>query len=69
MKQNTNRMDAWEVNHGPTCPWSILLEVDSRDAPRGQEESTEPSKQPPQLTQQQSHQIQCTHHCSNIPAQ
>ena len=42
----------------PTCPWSVFLEVDSRDAPWSQEEGTEPSRQLPQLTPYQPDHVQ-----------
>ena len=50
-----------------TCPWSVFLEVDSGDAPRSQEEGTEPSQQLPQLTPYKPDHIQWTHHSSNVP--
>jgi len=63
-----HRLDTeWTHGNQPTCPWSIFLEVDSGDAPRSQEEDTEPSQQLPQQRPYQSDHVQWAHHSSNVP--
>ena len=59
----------WTHGNQPTCPWSVFLEIDSRDAPRSQEEGSEPSRQLLQLRLYQPDHVQWAHHSSNVPAE